>query len=714
MNHFFRILPALAGLFLSLSGVVAQPTRITPADLTLDEKIHLLSVDMGITRLGVPVSYYSEGMHGIAYGGPAPWGNIHPVLPTTSFPQAYGLAQTWDPALMERVAEQISVEQRWYFQNPATDRGGLIIWGPNVDLGRDPRWGRTEECYGEDPFLIAEMAKAYVRGAQGPDPDHWRSACVLKHFVANSYENGRHYYSSDFPEWQLREYYSYTFMKCITEAGCRGFMTAYNPTGGVPMTIHPLIREMALAEWGQDGIVITDQDGARRLVDDYGIYPDLAEACAASVKAGITQFLSDEREDSQTAIREALRRGLLTEADLDEAIQRNLNVEEKLGLLGGEDPYASIGRDGGPVPSSTAEAAALCREVTAKSVVLMKNDGILPLKPAALKKIALIGPYADEVLQDWYGGEMDHAVTIYQGLKEALGEDVEILLETKDFGGEGLRKAAEADVAIVVAGNIASPCLDVQRGGAEIGWSHSMIVQDGMEDVDRQSLVLPHEDIVKLVMGVNPRTVLLMVTTFPYAIRWSKDHVPAIVQLTHSSEEMGHGVADVLLGKVNPAGRLTQTWPERIEDLPPITDFDLTGGRTYMYVKAKPLFCFGHGLSYTSFKYGHLQVSEGAEGVLMVSVDVTNTGAVDGDEVVQVYAQYPRSRPWRPERQLRGFKRVSIPAGQTVRVEIPVSVQDLKYWSEKDHAWTLAPGRYRFLVGASSADIRCRKVRRIR
>ena len=714
MNRTLRFLPALAGLFLTLSGAVAQPTRITPADLTLDEKIHLLSVDMGITRLGVPVSYYSEGMHGIAYGGPAPWGNIHPVLPTTSFPQAYGLAQTWDPALMERVAAQISLEQRWYFQNPATDRGGLIIWGPNVDLGRDPRWGRTDECYGEDPWLVAEMAKGYVRGAQGPDPDHWSSACVLKHFIANSYENGRHYWSSEISERAMREYYAYTFYKCITEAGCRGFMTAYNPTNGVPMTIHPLIREMALAEWGQDGIVITDQDGARRLVDDYHLYPDLAEACAASVKAGITQFLSDEREDSQTAIREALRRGLLTEADLDGAIQRNLNVEEKLGLLGGEDPYGRIGRDGGPAPSSTAEAAALCREVTAKSVVLMKNDGILPLRPAALKKVALIGPYADEVLQDWYGGEMDHAVTIYQGLKEALGEDVEILLETKDFGGEGLRKAAEADVAIVVAGNIAAPCLDITRGGAEIGWGHSMIVQDGMEEVDRQSLALPHEDILRLVYGVNPNTVLLLVTTFPYTIRWSKDHLRAIVQLTHGSEEMGHGVADVLLGKVNPAGRLTQTWPERIEDLPPIMDFDLTKGRTYWFAKARPLFCFGHGLSYTSFKYGRLQVSDGVDGVFRVSVDVTNTGALDGDEVVQVYAQYPGSKVVRPERQLRGFKRVTIPAGQTLRVEIPVAAQDLAYWSETEHRWVVEKGRVRFLVGASSADIRCRKVRRIR
>ena len=707
----------IAALLLLLSAPVFRltaQTRITPSDLTLDEKVHLLSVDMGILRLGVPTSFYSEGMHGIAYGGPAPWGNVHTPLPTTSFPQAYGLAQTWDPELMERVAEQISVEQRYYFQNPKFDRGGLIIWGPNVDLGRDPRWGRTEECYGEDPWLIAEMAKAYVRGAQGPDPDHWRSACVMKHFVANSYENGRHYFSSDLDERQLREYYSYTFMKCVTEASCRGFMTAYNPANGIPMTIHPLIREMALAEWGQDGIVITDQDGLRRLVDDYHLYPDMAEAAAVCIKAGITQFLSDELEDSEGAVKEALRRGLLTEADIDEAIQRNLNVSEKLGLLGGDDPYAGIGRDGAPVPCTTPEAAALCREATAKSVVLMKNDGILPLDPSKLRKIALIGPYADEVLQDWYGGEMDHKVTIFEGLKAALGEEVEILLETKDFGGEGLRKAAEADLAIVVAGNIASPCLDVQRGGAEIGWSHSMIVQDGMEDVDRQSLILPHEDIARLVRRVNPNTMMILVTTFPYTIDWSKKNMKAIVQLTHGSEEMGNAVADVLLGKVNPAGRLTQTWPASIYDLPDITDFDLTHGRTYMYAKAKPLFPFGFGLSYTSFKYSRMRVSKPVDGVVEVSVDVTNTGSVDGEEVVQLYAQYPGSKVRRPERQLRGFRRASIPAGQTVRVVIPLKLDDLAYWNVDKHAWTVENGRVRLLTGASSADIRCRKALRIR
>jgi len=708
----FRIfaLADILVLMLFAHGLAAQ-TRITPKDLTLDEKIHLLSVDMGILRLGVPTAFYSEGMHGIAYGGPAPWGNVHKPLPTTSFPQAYGLAQTWDPELMERVAEQISIEQRYYFQNPKFDRGGLIIWGPNVDLGRDPRWGRTEECYGEDPWLIAEMAKAYVRGAQGPDPDHWRSACVLKHFMANSYENGRHWYSSDISERQLREYYTYTFYKCITEASCRGFMTAYNPTNGVPMTIHPAIREIAIGEWGQDGIVITDQDGLRRLVDDYHLYPDMAEAAAACIKAGITQFLSDELEDSEGAVKEALRRGLLTEADIDEAIQRNLNVSEKLGLLGGDDPYKGIGQ--GVVPCTTAEAAALAREATAKSVVLMTNDGILPIDLGKVHKIALIGPYADEVLQDWYGGEPDHRVSIYEGLKAAVGDNAEILLETKDFGGEGLRKAAEADIAIVVAGNIASPCLDVTRGGAEIGWGHSMMVQDGMEEVDRQSLILPHEDIARLVRRANPNTIMVLVTTFPYTIGWSKDNLRAIVQMTHSSEEMGNGLADVLLGKVNPAGRLTQTWPASILDLPPVTDFDITNGRTYMYAKAKPLFPFGHGLSYSKFKYSGFKVSKPEAGVITLSLDVTNCGKLDGDEVVQIYAQYPGSKVQRPERQLRGFKRVSVPAGQKVRVEIPIKVEDLAYWSEADHKWIVEKGRVRFLAGASSQDIRCRKTKRI-
>lgn len=709
-----KILTTAASAALTLLFVtpLCAQTRIDPSQLTLDEKIHLLSVDMGITRLGVPVSYYSEGMHGIAYGGPAPWGNIHPVLPTTSFPQAYGLAATWDTELQERVAAQISLEQRYYFQNPEFDRGGLIIWGPNVDMGRDPRWGRTDECYGEDPHLVAEMGKAYVRGAQGPDPEHWSSACVLKHFMANSYENGRHDYSSDISEREMMEYYTWSFRKCITEASCRGFMTSYNPVNGIPMTIHPTIRSLALAQWGQDGIVITDQDGLRRLVDDYHLYPDMAEAAAACIKAGITQFLSDELEDSQGAVKEALRRGLLTEADIDEAIQRNLNVEEKLGLLGGEDPYAKIGRDGREVPCNSEQAIALCREVTAKSVVLMKNDGILPLQPSKLKKVALIGPYADQVLQDWYGGEPHHRVTIYEGLKAALGEDVELLLETKDFGGEGLRKAAEADVAIVVAGNIAAPCLDITRGGAEIGWGKSMIVQDGMEEVDRQSLALPHEDIARLVKSVNPNTIMVMVTTFPYTIAWSKKNMRAIVQMTHGSEEMGNGLADVLLGKVNPAGRLTQTWPASIMDVPPITDFSLSG-RTYMYSKAKPLFAFGHGLSYTTFKYSGLRVGKAEDGVVEVSLDVKNTGSVDGEEVVQVYVKYPRARVKRPSRQLQGFKKVFIPAGQTVRVTIPVKVEDLAYWDEEAHAFAPVRGCHRFLVGSSSADIRCRRCRKL-
>ena len=687
-------------------------TLITPEDLTLDEKISLLSCNMGIERLGVPISFYAEGMHGIAYGGPSNWGQALPQIATTSFPQAFGLGHTWDPELLEAVATQESTEQRYCFQNPRLDRGGLIMWAPNVDLARDPRWGRTYESYGEDPWLISQMAMGFIRGAQGPDPEHWRTAALMKHFLANSYEYARYFSSSDISERMMREYYAYTFWKCITEGGCRGIMTAYNAVNGTPMTVHPILEDMVVGEWGMDGVICTDQDAMRRLVEVFEAYPDYAEATAAAVKAGITQFLSD-KEDSEAAIREALSRGLITEADIDKVIRNNLNVMEKLGLLGGDDPYSGIGRDGSGLPSLDPDAQPLCRKATGESIVLLKNSGILPLDPSSLAKVAVIGPRADVVMQDWYGGTSPYKVSVYEGIREALGEDVEVTLVTSDFAGAGVRAAAEADVVIAVVSDNPAPCLDVQGGGAEIGWGTSQVASDGMEEVDRWSLTLSQEDMVKMLFNANRNTVMVLVSGFPYAINWSQDYVPAIMHVTHGSQEQGNAVADVLFGKVNPAGRLTMTWPTSITDLPEMSDYDITHGRTYMYSKAKPLYPFGYGLSYTTFKYGGFKISQD-DGVFNLSVDVRNTGDMDGDEVVQVYVQYLHSRVLRPERQLRGFRRVSVPAGEKVTVTIPVKVDDLAYWDEGKHSFVVESGRVRFLVGASSTDIRRHKVRKVR
>lgn len=687
-------------------------TRVTPDMLTLDEKISLLSCNMGIERLGVPISFYSEGMHGIAYGGPSNWGQYKP-LPTTSFPQACGLGATWDPELLTRVATQISVEQRYYFQNPAYDRGGLIMWGPNVDINRDPRWGRGPETYGEDPWLISKLAAGFVRGSQGPDPEHWRSANLLKHFMANSYENERHSDSSDMSERLLREYYSYTFYKVLGEGGACGVMTSYNAVNGIPMTASPLIRELMIDEWGKDGVICSDQDAMMRMVTVHKAYPDFAHSAAAAIKAGITQFLSDEKEDSQQAIRDAYAQGLVTDEDLDWAVQRNLNTEQKLGLLGGEDPYSSIGRDGSDVPCRDPQAVALCREATAKSAVLLKNDGILPLDAGKYRKVAVIGPKADAVIQDWYGGNPPHRVSILEGVRAALTPDAEVGCETVDFSGRGIELARESELVILVLNDNPAPCLDVFGKNPEVGWGTSQVISDGMEAVDRQSLTLAQEDIGKMMLKANPNVVMVLMCAFPHAIRWSEDNMPAILQVTHGSEELGNGVADVLFGKVNPAGRLTQTWPESITDLPPIPDYDITKGRTYMYATAKPLYPFGHGLSYTGFKYSGLEISDMEDGRMDVSVCVTNTGNLDGDEVVQLYVQYPDSKVTRPERQLRGFDRVHIPAGETVTVTFPIEAEDLAWWDADRHAWVLERGRVRFLVGASSADIRVRGVGRI-
>lgn len=309
---------------------------------------------------------------------------------------------------------------------------------------------------------------------------------------------------------------------------------------------------------------------------------------------------------------------------------------------------------------------------------------------------------------------MAHMVSILDGVREALGPEVEVTYETRDFSGRGVQIAREADQVILVLNDNPAPALDIQGKNPELGWGTSQVISDGQEAVDRQSLTLAQEDIARLILDANPHTVMVLNVAFPFAIRWSQDHMPAILQVTHGGEELGHGIADILFGRVSPAGRLTQTWPESITDLPDFNDYDITTGRTYMYSKAQPLYPFGYGLSYTSFEYSALDVPDADEdGIIHVRVDVTNTGSVDSDEVVQLYVQYPDSKVQRPERQLRGFKRVHIPAGQRLSVEIPVDIKDLAYWDETEHCWSIEHARTRFLVGASCADIRVKTTKRI-
>lgn len=677
--------------------------------LTLDEKIAWLSTRMSTPRLGMPMLGCYEGLHGLALGGPSRHNGMKEVdgkqvpndLPTTIFPQSYGMGCTWDPEALRRMGDIEAEEVRWYIQRPEARRKGLVVYAPNADLARDPRWGRTEESFGEDPYLTAQLSVALVKGLQGEHPRYWKTAALMKHFLANSNEDGRDSTSSNFDERLFREYYAYPFYKGITEGGSRAFMASYNAWNGTPMCIHPCLEQIARKEWGNNGIICTDGSALTLLVNAHKAVPDRATGVATIVKSSVGQILDRSAEEA----REALARGLITEADIDKAIRGNIFVALKLGMLDNPEqtanPYAAIGKDSTALPPfEREEVKRFVREVTAKSIVLLKNEKqTLPLNPQKIKRILVAGPYADKMVYDWYSGTPPYEVTILKAMQEAGREcGIEVCYAPDNQMGRAEDLAKTADMVLYCTGN--------HPYGTKRDWKFCPVPSDGREANDRHSLLLPDEDVIRRLQVLNPNTVLVLVSSFPYAINWSQEHLPAILHVTHCSQEQGHGVADVLFGRQNPAGRTTQTWVRDILDLPHMMDYDIRNGRTYMYFKGTPLYPFGYGLSYTRFEYGEAKVVKQDKQKVWVSVPVKNVGSCDGDEVVQLYASYPESVVEHPRRQLRAFERVSIPKGETREVLLAVDRQDLSYWDSVSHSFVQERGRISFEIGASSQDIR--------
>ena len=669
--------------------------------LTLDEKVQLMTNHPKVPRLGVVFSGQVEGLHGLALGGPGNWGpRGRQPLPTTTFPQEKGLGATWDPELLKRIGDLEGYEARYYYQNPLSDFGGVVVRAPNADLSRDPRWGRTEESFGEDPFLVGSLTVAFAQGLQGPDPKHWLAASLMKHFLANENENGRSYTSSDFDERLFREYYSAPFRMGFEEGGSRAVMAAYNSWNGIPMMIHPVLKEVMIKEWGNDGLICTDGGALGLLISAHKSFADKEHGSAAAVKAGINHFLDSYKDD----LTKALKDGLLTEADMDASLRNLLRLYLRLGEMepGGGDPYAGIGREtkGVAPPWERESSEALVRLATDESIVLLKNEGkTLPLDRAKLSTIALIGPWADQVLLDWYSGTPPYSVSILEGIREAAGPGIEVLFADGSNAAEAARLAGKADVAIVVVGNHPE-CND--------GWDKCPIASNGKEDVDRKTIELEQEELVKQVFAANPRTIEVLRSSFPYAIVWSQQHLPAIVHMTHNSQEEGHGLADVIFGAYSPAGRLTQTWPTGDAQLLPMMDYDLTHGRTYLYSKEKPLYPFGYGLSYSSFAYVSLATSAATvkpDGSIQTTVKVKNTGSRASDEVVQLYVQHLGSAVGRPNLELKGFKRVRIEAGAEMKVKLEVKPRDLAYWDAAGHQWRVEKEEVRLLAGGSSDNL---------
>jgi len=672
--------------------------------MTLDEKIDCMAGRAAVPRLGVRGSPHIEGYHGVAQGGPSNWGRRNPT-PTTQFPQAYGLGSTWDPELVRRVAAQQAQEARYLYQSEKYDRSGIVVRAPQADLARDPRWGRTEEVYGEDPFHVGTLATAFTRGLQGDHPRYWKTAALLKHFLANSNEDGRDNSSSNFDERLWREYYAKPFEMAVRDGGSRAMMAAYNAVNGVPAHVHPMLREIVVKEWGLDGILCTDGGGLRLLMTAHKAFPDLPSAAAACVKAGINHFLDRHKQP----VTEAVTRGLLTEADIDQALRGLFRVSIRLGLLDPAErvPYAAIGAKDDPEPWNQPATRALARDVTRRSIVLLKNSaGLLPLDLGKVKSLAVIGPLANQVLLDWYSGTPPYAVSPREGLERAASGGPPPA--PSRFGVNWVGDMSDAAVELAKRQDVAVVCVGNHPEG-NAGWAVVNSTSEGKEAVDRKAITLPpgQEDFIRRAYAANPRTVVVLIANFPVALPWAAANTTTILHMTHASQELGNALADVLLGDFNPGGRLAQTWPASLDQLPPMMDYDIRHGRTYMHSRAEPQYPFGHGLSYTSFAYANLRTSAAtltSKSAIDVSVDVTNSGARAGDEVVQLYVRYPESKVARPLKQLRGFVRVTIAPGETRTITLRLGGADLAYWSPERHAWITEPGRVELMVGPSSAD----------
>ena len=785
--------------------------------LTLDEKISLLhQYEPAIPRLGIQsFRTGTEALHGVAWLGK-----------TTVFPQAIGLASTWDPALIRQVGSAVGDEARG-FQQTRPAGWGLNLWAPVVNLLRDPRWGRNEEGYSEDPYLTGSISTAYGTGLTGGDPNHLKTAPTIKHFLANNNEVHRDTTSSELRPRVLKEYDEQAFTPAIAADAATGVMSSYNLVNGRPNTVNPALDDTVRGWSSQRLLNVTDASAPGNLVGSEKYYGTQTEADAAALKAGIDSFTANDTDSgpTTTAIKSALSSGLLKEADIDKAAGDVLSVRVRLGEFDpGGGKYGSI--DASVIDSPAHRA--LAREAATEAAVLLKNQkGALPLKKSA-KDVAVVGPLADTLYTDWYSGTLPYAVTPKDGIAAKLGRGVtssegvdrialkdaatgkyvtagtgdtgaalketdvsdatsqfdvfdwgagvvtlrsaangkyvgynwsnfvndqaqpggwfvqqQFKLEQQDDGTYLLRYAGyetqeswwsnpvylgptgtDGTLGLVSKDKAAHYTKDVVRSGADQavaavrGKDAAVVVVgsdpsiNGREAHDRTDMGLAptQEALVRAVHRANPHTVVIVENSYPTTLGSLQKEVPALLWTTHAGQETGNALADLLYGDANPSGRLTQTWYRSESDLPSILDYDIIkSARTYQYFKGQPLYPFGYGMSYTSFRYGDLRRVDGG-----YEVAITNTGSRTGTEVAQLYTHQRVSRDQQPLKQLKSFQRVTLKPGETRTVRLKVRQADLAHWDVTRSKWVVESGTYDVLVGSSSSDVRARAAWRVK
>jgi len=672
--------------------------------MTLEEKVsQMQDVAPPIDRLGIPrYNWWNEALHGVARSGLA-----------TSFPQAMGIAGTWDDSLIYRMATVISDEARAkhheYVRHGSRERyQGLTFWSPNINLFRDPRWGRGQETYGEDPFLTGRLAVQFIRGMEGDDPRYLKTVATVKHFAVHSGpEPARHTFDAVVGERDLRESYLPHFAAGMREGGAYSLMCAYNrvlgsPACGSDLLLHNILR----GEWGFSGYVVSDCGAINDIYERHKVAPTAAAASALAVKAGTDLECGNVYANLVAAVRQ----GLITEQAIDTAVIRLFLARFRLGMF---DPPERV--RWAQIPFSVLDQPAhraLARQVARESIVLLKNAGsLLPLRKD-VGTIAVIGPNADDrrMLLGNYEGSPADSITPLRGIREAVSPGTRVryargsdLVVPGDSGfAEAARAAEQADVVVLCLG------LTAQLEGEEMS-----VETPGFLGGDRTRIDLPdaQERLLERIVAVGKPTVLVLMSGSAVAVNWAQEHVPAIVEAWYGGQAAGSALADVLFGDYNPAGRLPVTFYTSVDDLPPFDDYRMAG-RTYRFFKGTPLYPFGDGLSYTTFAYRNLRTSSArlrAADTLIVRVDVTNTGRRAGDEVAQLYVRHLGSRVERPIEDLRGFRRITLKPGETRTVEFALPASSLAYWSPDTHRWVVEQEPVELAIGASSADIRLRR-----
>ncbi|HEX4119214.1 MAG TPA: glycoside hydrolase family 3 C-terminal domain-containing protein [Verrucomicrobiae bacterium] len=680
--------------------------------MTLAEKVEQMRNSApAISRLGVPAyDYWNECLHGVARAGIA-----------TVFPQAIGMAATWDVPLVHEEADVIATEARAKDNDYRSQHDGnsaryfgLTFWTPNINIFRDPRWGRGQETYGEDTFLTSRLAVSFIRGLQGDDPKYVKAMACAKHFVVHSGpESERHRFDAEPSERDFYDTYLPHFEAAVREGHVGAVMGAYNSVYGKPACANPFLLTTLLRErWGFTGHVVSDCGAIHDIFAHHKYTKTPEEAAALAVKAGDDLCCGQD----YNALVQAVQQNLISESQINDALGRVLTARFRLGLFDPPEmvPYARI-------PFSENDSAAhrdLALKVARESIVLLKNDGLLPLDRKKIRHIVVVGVNAVsvEMLLGNYKGEPSSAIPVLDGVADVAGPDIKVDYEPgcplalradksakvdPEYLDEAVQAAKSADVVIYVGGI-----------NSELEGEQMRVNYEGFDGGDRTRIELPEPQtkMLKLLQATGKPVVFVNCSGSAIAMPWEAEHLPAIVQAWYPGEEGGRAVAEVLFGTVNPAGRLPVTFYRSTDDLPAFDNYSMAN-RTYRYFNGKPLFAFGHGLSYTHFDYRQAKLKNetvDANGTITLSFDLANTGKAAGDEVAQVYFRQAHSSAEQPRLALCGFQRVHLQQGkrETVRFEIPAA--RFRHWDTSEKQYVVEPGDYELLIGAASDDIRLR------